>query len=240
MRACPASVRPNVNGYMAALTEKVKLGTLVTGVIYRQPGILVKTVSTLDVLSGGRAYLGISAAWYERETLGLGVPYPETSIRFEQLEEGLQIAPQMWAGKVALFEGKHFHLAETLSLPQPISQPHPPIMIGGGGEKKALRLVAQYADACNLFAQGGTEVLRKRLNTLHQHCEAVGRRYEDIEKTTINSADLATTSPAEIIEQLHQQAELGSQHAIFNMPNGETITPLETFGRDIIPAVQAF
>ncbi len=141
--------------YLAGGTERAKLGTLVTGVIYRHPGILLKTATTLDVLSGGRAYLGIGAGWFEREALGLGAPFPSTKERFEQLEETLQIAHQMWSGEVAPYRGAHYQLEETLNSPQALSRPHPPIMVGGMGEKKTLRLVAQYADACNLFAYGG-------------------------------------------------------------------------------------
>jgi F420-dependent oxidoreductase-like protein len=224
--------------YLAAVTEKVKLGTMVTGVIYRHPGVLLKTVSTLDVLSGGRAYLGIGAAWYEREALGLGVPYPETTERFERLEETLQIAHQMWAEKIAPFDGKHYHLKETLNHPQPISQPHPPILIGGVGEKKTLRFVAQYADACNLFAQIGIDTMREKLTVLKQHCDDLGRPYEQIEKTSLDTVNLATTSPAEVLTKLRQLADIGIQQAIFNMPNAETITPLEVFAREIIPVVK--
>ncbi len=138
-------------GYLAALTKRVKLGTLVTGVIYRYPGILVKIATTLDVLSNGRAYFGIGAAWNEQEAKGLGVPFPPLGVRFELLEEALQIAKQMWSGNYGPYQGKHSQLAETLCSPLPLSRPHPPIMIGGGGEKKTLRMVAQYADACNIF-----------------------------------------------------------------------------------------
>ena len=177
--------------YLAALTKNVKLGTLVTGVIYRYPGILVKTVTTLDVLSGGRAYLGIGAAWFEREALGLGVPYPSTGERFQRLEEALQIAHQMWSDNNCPYAGKHYQLAETLCSPQPLSRPHPPILIGGAGEQKTLRLVAQYADACNLFARMGNDVVRAKLDVLQRHCEAVGRDYATIEKTTLDTAYLA-------------------------------------------------
>jgi F420-dependent oxidoreductase-like protein len=228
--------------YLAALTKNVKLGTLVTGVIYRYPGILVKTVTTLDVLSGGRAYLGIGAAWFEREAVGLGVPYPSTAERFERLEEALQIAHQMWSDNDGPFAGKHYHLAETLCNPQPLSRPHPPILIGGAGEQKTLRLVAQYADACNLFARMGTDVVRAKLDVLKRHCDAVGRDYAAIEKTTLDTAYLAPgqQSPAEIIELCRSLAGLGVQHAIFNLPNVHEIAPLETFAREIIPAVAAF
>src|SRR5499426_3993299 len=141
--------------WLAGVTKRVKLGTMVTGVTYRHPGVLVKTVTTLDVLSGGRAYLGIGAAWFEREHLGLGVPFPPLAERFERLEEALRIAKQMWSGKVGPFEGRHYRLAEALCVPRPLSRPHPPILIGGMGERKTLRLVARHADACNLFAYAG-------------------------------------------------------------------------------------
>ena len=134
--------------YLAAITKRIRLGALVTGVIYRYPGILVKTVTALDVLSGGRAYFGVGAAWFEREAIALGVPFPSLKERFERLEETVQIALQMWSGTVAPYDGKHYRLAETLGSPQPISKPHPPIMIGGAGEKRTLPLVAKYADAC--------------------------------------------------------------------------------------------
>src|SRR5262245_23286180 len=137
--------------YLAGLTERVRLGTLVTGVTYRHPGVLAKTVTTLDVLSGGRAYCGIGAAWFDREHHGLGVPFPPLRERFERLDETLRILLQFWSGEVGRFEGRHYQLAETRNVPPALSQPHPPILIGGMGEKKTLRLVAQYADACNLF-----------------------------------------------------------------------------------------
>src|SRR6478609_8462787 len=149
--------------FAAGVTERITLGTLVTGVHYRHPGILVKTVTTLDVLSGGRAYLGIGAGWNEQESRGLGVPFPPLKDRFEQLEEALQIAHQMWKGDRSVYSGAHYQLADPLNNPPPVTQPHPPIMIGGGGEQKTLRLVAQYADACNLFARMGDDVLRKKL-----------------------------------------------------------------------------
>lgn len=225
--------------HFAAVTERVKLGTLVTGVIYRHPGILIKTVTTLDVLSGGRAYLGIGAAWNEHESRALGVPFPPVAERFERLEETLQIAKQMWSDDDGAFEGKHYHLSQTLNSPQPLSQPHPPILIGGGGEKKTLRLVAQYADACNLFAAMGADVVRHKLDVLHRHCDDVGRDYDEIEKTTLDTVHLAPgeMSAADIIKRCETLADLGIEHAIVNMPNVHEITPLETFGKEIIPAV---
>ena len=228
--------------YIAALTQKAKLGTMVTGVIYRQPGLLIKTVTTLDVLSGGRAYFGVGAAWFEREALGLGVPYPPISERFERLEETLQIALQMWSETIAPFNGKYYHLNETLNHPQSLQRPHPPILIGGSGEKKTLRLVAQYADACNLFAWGGPEAIQAKLDVLKQHCDTLGRDYNTIEKTTLSTANLSPSgqTPAEIIAQCQALAKIGVQHVIFNMPNTQDITPLETFAKEIIPAVTAF
>jgi F420-dependent oxidoreductase-like protein len=171
-------------GYLAGLTERMTLSLLVTGVTYRHPGLLAKTVTTLDVLSGGRAMLGIGAAWYEREHLGLGVRYPPISERFERLEEALQICLQMWSDDDGPYEGKHFQLAETICVPPPIQRPRPRILIGGGGERKTLRLVAQYADACNLFASTPDEVAHK-LEVLRGHCENVGRDPSEIETTML-------------------------------------------------------
>jgi len=225
--------------YLAAITKKATLGTMVTGAVYRHPGILVKTVTTLDVLSGGRAYFGIGAAWNEREARGLGVPFPPVKERMERLEETLQIALQMWSGNVGTYMGRHYQLAETLCTPQPLSKPHPPIMIGGGGEKKTLQLVATYADACNFFAQMGVEAVCGKLNILKQHCEKVGRDYSEIEKTTLGTVHLAPDKmkPADVIEECEALAGIGIQHAIFNMPNVHEIKPLEIFGREIIPAL---
>src|SRR5206468_5708850 len=160
-------------GFVAGSTERLRLRLLVTGVTYRYPGLLAKIVTTLDVLSGGRAELGIGAAWYEREHLALGVPFPAVAERFERLEETLQICLQMWSGNTGPYEGRHYRLAETLCRPMPVSQPRPRIMIGGAGEKKTLRLVAQYADACNIF--GDADAVAQKLDVLRRHCDAVGR-----------------------------------------------------------------
>jgi F420-dependent oxidoreductase-like protein len=224
-------------GYLAALTKRVKLGTLVTGVIYRYPGLLVKIATTLDVLSNARTYFGIGAAWNEQEAKGLGVPFPPLGVRFELLEEALQIAKQMWSGNNGPYQGKHNQLAETLCSPPPLSRPHPPIMIGGSGEKKTLRMVAQYADACNIF--GPPEVVLNKLTILKQHCDALGRDYGAIEKTTLGTVDLqpGMMSAKEVIARCRALAAIGVQHAIFNMPNVHEIRPLEIFGREIIPAV---
>ena len=171
-------------GYVAAVTGRMTLGVLVTGVMYRHPGLLAKIVTTLDVLSGGRARLGIGASWYEREQRGLGVPVVPVAERFERLEETLQICLQMWSDDNGPFRGRHHQLAETLCVPPPLSRPHPPILVGGGGERKTLRLVARYADACNMFGSSPDEVGRK-LEVLRSHCEAEGRDYDAITKTVL-------------------------------------------------------
>ena len=227
-------------GYLAALTQRVKLGTMVTGGVYRYPGILLKTITTLDVLSGGRAYLGIGAAWNEQEAKGLGTPFPPLAVRFECLEETLQIAKQMWSANNGPFHGKHYRLEETLCSPQPLSLPHPPILVAGGGEKKTLRMVAQYADACNLY--GPPETIKAKLAVLKQHCDTLGRDYGAIEKTTLGTVDLrpGKMSSQDVIAQCRTLAALGVQHALFNIPNDYEIEPLEIFGRDIIPAVADF
>ena len=177
-------------GFLAAHTRKALLHTLVTGVTYREPGLLAKQVSTLDVLSGGRAGLGIGAAWNAEESAGLGFRFPPTAERFERLEEAIQVCTQMWSASEAPFEGKHYHLGRTLNSPQNLSSPRPYLMIGGGGEKKTLRLVAQYADACNIFGQPEAA---SKLDVLRSHCEAVGRDYDEIEKTTMISIDPSAT-----------------------------------------------
>jgi F420-dependent oxidoreductase-like protein len=170
-------------GFVAGRTERLRLRLLVTGVTYRHPGLLAKTVTTLDVVSGGRAELGIGAAWYEREHRGLGVPFPPTAERFERLEEAIQICLQMWSDDNGVYEGKHYRLEETLCSPMPVSRPRPRIMIGGSGERKTLRLVAQYADACNIF--GGPEEIAHKVDVLRRHCDAVGRDPAEIEVTAM-------------------------------------------------------
>ncbi len=226
--------------YLAGITRKVRLGTMVTGVVYRHPGILVKTVTTLDVLSGGRAYLGIGAAWNEQEAKGLGIPFPPLKERFERLEDTLVIALQMWAGDTKPFNGKHYQLAEPLNSPQPVTKPHPPILIGGMGENKTMRFVARYADACNLFARAGADVIRQRFDLIKKYCDEIGRPYDQIERTTLDTADLGTVTPSQMIEHCKMLAGLGVQQAIFNMPNVQEIKPLEVFGKEIIPAVAGF
>jgi F420-dependent oxidoreductase-like protein len=171
-------------GHVAALTERMTLGALVTGVMYRHPGLLAKIVTSLDVLSGGRARLGIGASWYEREQRGLGVPVVPVAERFERLEETIRICLQMWSDDDGPFTGRHYQLAETLCVPAPISRPHPPILVGGGGEKKTLRLAARYGDACNVFGTSPADVAHK-LEVLRAHCQAEGRDYDRIQKTVL-------------------------------------------------------
>jgi F420-dependent oxidoreductase-like protein len=226
-------------GHLAAVTRRVKLGTMATGVIYRYPGILVKTVTTLDVLSGGRAYFGIGAAWNEQESRGLGVPFPSLRVRFELLEEALQITLQMWSTNNGPYRGQHNQLAETLCVPQPLSRPHPPILVAGGGEKKTLRLVARYGEACNLY--GSPETIGAKLSILKQHCADLGRDYASIEKTSLTSVELkpGKMSAADVLALCRALSAVGVQHAIFNLPNVHEIAPLEVFGREIIPAAAA-
>ena len=226
-------------GFLAGVTQKITLGTLVTGVVYRHPGALIKTVSTLDVLSGGRAWLGIGAAWYEREARALGLPFPPLAERFEQLEETLHIAHQMWAGEVRPYDGKHFHLTETLDQPRPLQKPHPRIMVGGSGEKKTLRMVAQYADACNFDGDLGVDGIKHKLNILRGHCDAIGRNYDDIEKTVVTGANLVPggRTAADIVDYCKSLRGVGVDHVIFNMTNLHELTPIDTFGNQIIPIV---
>ena len=227
-------------GYMAGLTEKAYLGVLVTGVIYRHPSVLMKVINTLDILSGGRAYLGIGAAWYEEEAKGYGIPYPSTSERFEQLEDNLKLAKAVWNSDEISFEGKHFSAPAITNNPRPLSNPHPRIMIGGTGPKKTLRMVAQYADACNIGDWVGRENMQKAIDTLKEHCESLGRDYNTIEKTSLCTVNLSGEDTVDsVIRLIKELSEMGFTQAIFNMPDVYKITPLETFAKEIIPAVAA-
>jgi F420-dependent oxidoreductase-like protein len=195
-------------GFVAARTERLRVRLLVGGVTYRHPGLLAKTVTTLDVLSGGRAELGLGAAWYEREHRGLGVPFPPLAERFERLEETLQICLQMWSDDDGPYEGTYYQLAETLCSPRPVSSPRPRILIGGGGERKTLRLVAQYADACNIFGVAAT--IAHKLDVLRRHCDDVGRDFADIEVTTLVNVE-RDTGPDEIVATCRALGAIGVQ-----------------------------
>jgi F420-dependent oxidoreductase-like protein len=226
-------------GFLAAVTERVKLLTVVTAVVYRDPGLLAKAVTTLDVLSGGRSILGIGAAWNEEEARGLGLFFPPRAERFERLEEALRICQQMWSDDDGPFEGKHYHLARTLNSPQALSRPHPPILIGGGGERKTLRLVARYADACNLF---DIPELAHKLDVLREHCAAEGRDYETIEKTVQVRFDLGENGERveQTIEHLHELSELGFTVAHGTLARVGTLRPLDLMAERVIPAVEKF
>ena len=223
-------------GYLAACTSRAALLTVITGTVYRDPGVLAKIVTTLDVLSQGRAWLGIGAAWNEQESRGLGIPFPPVAERFERLEETVQICLQMWHGDESPYHGKHYQLERPLNSPQSLSRPHPPIMIGGGGEKKTLRLVARYADACNVFA--GRDEARK-LDVLRQHCEAVGRDYDTIYKTVYYAFN-TSLGAQRIIDDLATLAGLGFDAAIGGVVNVWDVSPLEFIGSEIIPVVADF
>jgi len=225
--------------FLAANTSRIELTAMVTGVHFRHPSVLAKTVTTLDVLSGGRAALGIGAGHYEEEARGLGIPFPPLSERFEMLEETVQIALRMWSGERGderPFEGKHYRLERPLNLPQSISRPHPPIMIAGDGEKKTLRLVARYADACSLRP---SPEIPKKLDILRRHCEVEGRDYEEIEKTCVFRFDVGNDGEkaGELIGQLRWLAGMGIQTVFGAVPNVYEVTPLEIIDREIIPAV---
>jgi alkanesulfonate monooxygenase len=226
-------------GYLAARTTRIELLAWVTAVVYREPGLLAKCVTTLDVLSGGRAWLGIGAAWNEEEATGLGLPFPPTAERFERLEEALQIFLQMCSDDDGPYEGKHYQLGRTLNSPQPLQRPHPPILIGGGGEKKTLRLVAQYAQACNLFPSPD---LPRKLDVLRQHCADVGRDYDDIQKTVMTPLDVGRDGEKvdELLDQLRDLAKLGIQHVHGQVPGVASIRPLEIVGERVIPVAAEF
>ena len=225
--------------FLAANTEVVGLGAMVSGVHFRHPGVLVKTVTTLDVLSGGRAWFGVGSGHYEEEARGLGVPFPPQKERFERLEEAIQIALRMWSGERGderPFEGEHYRLGRPLNLPQSLSRPHPPVMIAGDGEKKTLRLVARYADACSL--RPSPEIPRK-LDVLHRHCEAEGRDYDSIEKTCAFAFDVGEggEKARELVGQLRWLAGMGVETVVGFVPNVDRISPLEIIGSEVIPEV---
>jgi len=224
-------------GYIAGLTKRAYLGVLVTGVIYRHPSVLMKTINTLDILAGGRTYFGIGAAWYEEEAKAFGIPYPAISERFELLEDNLKLAKALWAQDETSFTGKHLSAPLITNNPRPLSHPHPRIMVGGTGPKKTLRLVAQYADACNIGDWVGQEAMQKALDDLKTHCDTIGRDYGAIEKTSLCTVNLSGEDTADsIIRQIEGLARMGFTHAIFNMPDLYKVSPVETFAEKIIPA----
>jgi len=221
-------------GYLAGQTERVRLSLLVTGTTYRYPGLLAKIVTTLDVLSKGRATLGIGAAWYDREHAGLGVVFPSTSDRFEWLEETLQICRQMWSDDNGPYDGKHFQLAETACVPPPVQQPHPPILIGGSGERKTLRLVAQYADACNLFGES-PDVIRHKLDVLRGHCDALGRDYDAIEKTMITMGTDPVAETDAFLSSMEEYAALGISLVTLVPPTDDPVGWTTSVCEDVLP-----
>jgi F420-dependent oxidoreductase-like protein len=220
-------------GYLAAVTERVRLGLLVTGTTYRHPGLLAKIVSTLDVLSGGRAMLGIGAAWYEREHLGLGVPFPPLAERFERLDETLRICRQMWSDENGAFDGRHHHLAETVCVPRPVQQPRVPVLIGGSGERKTLRLVAQYADACNLFGES-PQVVGHKLDVLRRHCDDVGRDFDEIEKTVIAMGDPVGDRDG-FLRDMAAYADLGISLVATSPSGDDPVAWTTTLCQDVLP-----
>ena len=226
-------------GFLAAKTQRARLGLMVGGVHYRLPGLWVKAATTLDVLSGGRAWLGIGAAWNQEESEALGFPFPPLGERFEMLEETLQIAHGMWTGERGseeAFTGRQFRASRLLNSPQSLSRPRPPIMIGGGGERKTLRLVAQYADATNVF--GGPAAIHHKYEVLREHCAAIGRDPDEIERSTLQSVDLASESPAQVVDRFGELADAGAQHVILSLRNLDDPANLETFGRAVIPQLR--
>jgi len=234
-------------GFMAAHSQRARLGLMVGGVHYRNPGLWVKAATTLDVISGGRAWLGIGAAWNQAESEGLGFPWPSQHDRFEMLEDTLEIAHGMWRGERGseeAFHGRQFHASRLLNVPQSISRPRVPIMIGGGGEKKTLRLVAQYADASNMF--GGPADLVPKYAILAEHCAAVGRDFSEIERTNLQGVALsegrpsgrAVESPGEIVERFGRLAEAGVQHVIISTADAHDPAALELLGRDVLPQLR--
>ncbi len=226
-------------GYLAAVTQKVDLVAWVTAAVYREPGLLAKEVTTLDVLSRGRAWLGIGAAWNEEESVGLGLPFPPLAERFERLEETLQICLQMWSDSEEPYVGKHYRLGRTLNSPQSVRRPHPPILIGGGGEKKTLRMVAQYADACNLF---DSPDLERKLDVLREHCATVGRAYDDIVKTVMYPMDPGPDGERvdEILAHCQELAGLGVDHVHSRVLDGSRTEWLELLGERVIPEISRF
>jgi F420-dependent oxidoreductase-like protein len=227
-------------GFLAGVTSRIRLGALVGCAVFRSPGLLVKTATTVDVLSGGRLTFGIGAGWYQHEAVGLGIPWPERRERFARLEETLQIAHQLWADDRSPFQGHFNELAEPIIRPQPLAQPHPPIMIGGNGENRTLRLVARYADACNFLVLEPDEI-RAKLEVLRAHCDELGRDVREIEITALDEVDLrpGRMSPAAVVARARAQSDAGVHHLIVNMPEAWDTRHLELIGREVVPAIEA-
>ena len=227
-------------GFMAAHSERARLGLMVGGIHYRQPGLWIKAHTTLDVVSGGRAWFGIGAAWNEEESAALGFPMPPLRERFEWLEDTLRMAHAMWtdgSGTGERFEGKHVIATRLLNSPQAISRPRVPIMIGGGGERKTLRLVAQYGDACNVF--GGPERIAHKYAVLREHCERLGRPYDEVERSTLQSIDLDRETPAEIVERFGALGEAGAQHILFSVRGVHDTAKLERVAAEVFPQLRS-
>jgi F420-dependent oxidoreductase-like protein len=227
-------------GYMAAHSTRARLGLMVGGVHYRAPGLWIKATTTLDILSGGRAWLGIGAAWNQDESEALGFGFPTLGDRFELLEDTLKVAHGMWSGERGSegeVRGRHFTATRLLNSPQSITRPRPPIMIGGGGEKKTLRLVARYADATNVF--GGPTAIAHKYEVLRQHCEAEGRNFDEIERSNLQGVNLTTESPAQVVDRFGELADAGAQHVIFSLRDVHDTRHIETIGREVVPQVQA-
>jgi F420-dependent oxidoreductase-like protein len=226
-------------GFMAAHSKQARIGLMVGGIHYRYPGLWIKATTTLDVLSGGRAWFGIGAAWNHEESRGLGFPFPPLRDRFEMLEETLQIANEMWSGgrgSEGRFDGKQYTATRLLNSPQAISNPRIPIMIGGGGEQKTLRICAQYADATNQF--GDPARLRHKFAVLRSHCERLGRPYDEIERSTLQGVDLERESPDQIVDRFGSLAEAGAQHVIFSLRGVSDASRLERIGDEVIPQLR--
>jgi F420-dependent oxidoreductase-like protein len=233
-------------GFMAANSKRARLGLLVGGIHYRPVGLWLKAITTLDVLSGGRAWMGLGAAWNEQESKALGFPMPPLGTRFEMLEEALQIVHAGWEGErgsEAGFDGQHYQPSHLLSSPQALSKPHPPILIGGGGERRTLRLVAQYADACNVFGTDPDQ-LRHKFDVLRRHCDAVGRDYDSIEKTTLTSVSVTldgarrSLTPSALVDRLGSIAEAGVQHVMLTVRGVHDVSKLELIGNEVIPQLR--
>ena len=233
-------------GFLAAHSSRARLGLMVGGVHYRDPGLWVKATTTLDVLSGGRAWLGIGAAWNEEESRALGFPFPPLGERFEMLEETLRIAHGMWEGErgsEAAFEGRHYRATRLLNAPQSLSRPRVPIMVGGGGERKTLRLVAQYADACNVF--GSPEAIARKYAILDAHCATVGRDPREVERSTLQNVRLGppgrggVEAPAQVVDRFGELSDAGAQHVIFELKDVHEPAYLDTIGSEVIPALHA-